>query len=779
MNSKSARLGFAFLLVCITPGISRGDEPTGKVLRGSPEAVGMRSSHLAHIDDLVQEGLDRGQMPGCVVAIGRQGKLVFLKAYGHKQVKPDRVPMTTDTVFDMASITKPVATATSIMILLDRGQVRLRNRASDYIADFAANGKKNITITQLLTHHGGLIPDNAISDYDDGVAESYRRINKLSTYVEPGSKFVYTDVGFLVLGEIIRQVSGKDVNQFSQENIFRPLQMRDTGFLPREELRRRAAPTEQRDGQWIQGEVHDPRAYRLEGVAGHAGLFSTAEDMAIYAQMMLQLGQYNGKQIISPRTVSVMTQPREVSGNLRAFGWDKLSVYSSNRAELFSEQAFGHGGFTGTVLWIDPALDLFFIFLSNRVHPDGRGSVNSLAGRLATVAVSAIDDRVMRDGREVRKPVLTGLDVLSRDQFQLLKGQRVGLITNQTGLSRQGKSNVALMSAASNVTLTALFSPEHGFEGQLDISNIEDSSDRQTGLKIFSLYGKSREPTAEQLSEIDTLVFDIQDIGTRFYTYVSTMGLAMHAAAKHGKRFVVLDRPNPINGSTVDGPVLDSGKESFVGFHTLPVRHGMTIGELARLFAAELHLDLDLHVVRNENWERTMYFDETGLAWVNPSPNMRNLNQALLYPGIGLLETTNLSVGRGTDTPFERIGAPWIDGVILAATLNGPNLPGVRFTPIRFRPNSSVFKHTDCEGIQILITDREQLNALDVGFTIAATLRRQYPSEWKFESYGRLLADAHVQTLVREASSNAAIRSSFEHELSEFRRRRAQFLLYR
>jgi uncharacterized protein YbbC (DUF1343 family) len=554
--------------------------------------------------------------------------------------------------------------------------------------------------------------------------------------------------------------------------------MRDSGFRPDAKLKQRAAPTEQRDGTWIQGEVHDPRAYRLDGVAGHAGLFSTAEDMAIYAQMMLQSGRYDNVRIMSPRSVSVMTQPREVSGNLRALGWDKLSVYSSNRAELFSDQAFGHGGFTGTVLWIDPELELFFLFLSNRVHPNGKGSINALAGRLATVAVASIDDRPAFVSEHRREAVLSGLDVLSQDQFQLLKDQRIGLITNQTGLDRRGQWNVDLLDESSDVNLCAIFSPEHGLEGKLDMAEIGDSSDAGTGLKIFSLYGKHRQPTSAQLSEVDTLVFDIQDIGTRFYTYVSTMGLAMRSAAQHGKRFVVLDRPNPINGVTVDGPILDPGRESFVGFHTLPVRHGMTTGELAKMFAAEMNLDLDLHVVRMKNWHRDMYFDETDLMWVNPSPNMRNLNQALLYPGIGLLETTNLSVGRGTDTPFERIGAPWIDSLKFAQALNNAALAGVRFTPVRFRPAASVFKNQDCEGVQILITNREQLNPLDVGFKIATTLRSQYPETWEIEAYGRLLADDRVLASVRRADRNVLMRKAFENELNEFRQRRAKFLLY-
>ena len=266
--------------------------------------------------------------------------------------------------------------------------------------------------------------------------------------------------------------------------------------------------------------------------------------------------------------------------------------------------------------------------------------------------------------------VLTGIDVLVREQFKSLNGRRIGLITNQTGIDRNGVATALLLHQAPNVQLLALFSPEHGIKGTLDTTLISNSRDGATGLKIFSLYGESREPAEDMLEGIDTLVFDIQDIGTRYYTYISTMGNAMRAAARHGLRFMVLDRPNPINGSEVTGPVLDDGSQSFVGFHRIPVRHGMTVGELAMLFNAELQMNLDLEVIRMEGWKRSDFFSETGLPWIDPSPNMRNLTQALLYPGIGLLETTNLSVGRGTDTPFEVIGAPWLDGVLLAASLN-------------------------------------------------------------------------------------------------------------
>lgn len=746
----------------------------------SPEAVGMRSERLSHIDPIVEAGLDEKKMPGCVIAIGRHGKIALLRAYGDKRVEPQVEPMTVDTVFDMASITKPVATATSTMVLVEQGKVRIRNRVSEYIPEFGVNGKEKVTIFQLLTHQGGLIPDNAIDDYNHGLEEAFNRINNLETYVEPGSRFVYTDVGFILLADIIKRTSGLNVHEFSQKHIFEPLGMTETGYLPDDELRSRAAPTEQREGKWMQGEVHDPRAYRLGGIAGHAGLFSTATDLAVYAQMMLNGGTYGGKRILSKQMVERMTRAYDVSSGTRGLGWDKQTGYSSNKAELFSDQAFGHGGFTGTVLWIDPELDMFFIFLSNRVHPDGKGSVNSLAGRVATVAAAAIDDKLIagKSSNDSLAEVHTGLDVLQASDFESLKGQRVGLITNHTGVNRLGTHNISLMAQSKNVNLAALFSPEHGIAGKLDVPQISDSTDDNTGLKVFSLYGKSRKPTSEQLAGIDTLVFDIQDIGTRFYTYISTMGLAMQEAAAHGKRFVVLDRPNPINGLNVAGPVLDTGHESFVGFHPITIRHGMTIGELAKMFQSEMNLKLDLQVVAMQNWRRSQYFDETGLPWINPSPNMRSLNEAILYPGIGLLETTNISVGRGTDTPFELFGAPWVDRFELSRRLNEADLRGVGFTPIQFTPESSVYSNEQCNGVQISITDRSTIEPVRVGLFIAATIAKLHPNEWKSENYYRLLIHRKTLQAIQQLQPFAQVEQIARSGQDEFLTRRSRFLIY-
>ncbi len=329
-----------------------------------------------------------------------------------------------------------------------------------------------------------------------------------------------------------------------------------------------------------------------------------------------------------------------------------------------------------------------------------------------------------------------------------------------------------------DVNLVALFNPEHGLFGKLDEELIEDSADPGTGIKVFSLYGSNRKPTAEMLAGIDTLVFDIQDIGTRFYTYISTMGHAMQAAAENGVRFVVLDRPNPINGVTVSGPVLDEGRQSFVGFHRLAVRHGMTTGELALMFKAELELDLEFEVVQLEGWRRTDYFDATGLPWVNPSPNMRSLTEALLYPGIGLLETTNLSVGRGTETPFELFGAPWLDGDLLARKLGALELPGVSFTALQFTPEASKFEAETCHGVSIRITDRERFEPVRTGLEIALQLRRLYAGTWEIENYDRLLGNAVVLEAIRDKRPYSEILAAYKPALEEFKQRRLLYLIY-
>jgi len=374
--------------------------------------------------------------------------------------------------------------------------------------------------------------------------------------------------------------------------------------------------------------------------------------------------------------------------------------------------------------------------------------------------------------------VLTGIDILQQDDFQQLSGRKIGLITNHTGVARDGHSTIRILNDAANVELVRIFSPEHGIAGKLDVAVVEDATEPGTGIPIVSLYGEARRPTPQMLAGIDTLVFDIQDIGTRFYTYISTMGNAMIAAADNGVRFVVLDRPNPINGVVVAGPVLDEDLQSFVGFHRLPIRHGMTVGELARMFNDELGLDLDLQVVAMRGWQRSEFFDATGLAWINPSPNMRSLTEALLYPGIGLLETTNLSVGRGTATPFEVIGAPWLDGESFARSLNALALPGVVFEATAFTPDASTYAHEACEGIKVTVTYYQRFESVTTGLSIARQLLIDYPDSWQTGRYIRLLGNAGALAALLGGEDVASIRAGYQDELDAFIKRRAAFLLY-
>lgn len=732
------------------------------------------------INPLVQKALEDGEMAGCVIAILHQDVIVYEKAFGFRHIEPTRVPMTTDAVFDLASLTKPIATATSIMKLVEDGQIALGDAVAKHIPEFAANGKENVTIRQLLVHTSGLIPDNSMKDYAGSRADMLSKIWNLPLNYPTESEFKYSDVGFIVLGELVERKTGLNVHEYSQQHIFKPLKMNDTTYIPTEALRQRAVATEKRDDKWIVGDVHDPRAYAMGGVAGHAGLFSTVQDLSIYARMMLNHGSYSGIKILNPSTFAQMTDSYNVPRGTRGLGWDKRSGYSSNRGESMSASAFGHGGFTGTAIWIDPELDTAVIFLSSRLHPDGKGTVNPLAGVIGTIAANYAKENGSSANRiHNTSEVLCGVDSLARDQFELLKGANVGLITNQTGLTRDGKPTATLLHQAPNVTLKAIFSPEHGLQGKLDQSNIADDKDPATGLPIYSLYGANRAPTDQALEGIDTLVFDIQDIGTRFYTYISTMGNAMEVASKKGIRFVVLDRPNPINGVDIEGPLLDEDVRSFVAYHNIPLRHGMTAGELAKMLAAERGWQLKLEVVKVEGWNRDMFLDQTDMFWVRPSPNMRTLNQALLYPGIGCIEFTNVSVGRGTDTPFERVGAPWIDARKVVSRLEGYQLQGVSFVPERFTPTSSKFEGEECQGFQVIITDRNKLKPVQVGLAIAHALRQEHPDAWQTSQLIKLIgSQSLIDSLLNEKDLSTIFALS-ESSVEQFRLRRKEFLLYR
>jgi uncharacterized protein YbbC (DUF1343 family) len=738
------------------------------------------------IDALVTQAIAESKLPGCVVVIGRKDEVLLRRAWGQRSIEPERTPMTIDTVFDLASLTKPIATATSLVVLAERGLVDLDAPAARYIPELAARGKGTFTVRQLLTHVSGIPVETPKSDFALGRAAAMEKIYDVQVRAQPGERFLYSDIGFLLLEEIVRRVSGQDLAAFASANVFAPLGMTETGYLPQAALRARAAPTEAKDGIFLRGDVHDPRAQLLGGIAGHAGVFSTAKDLTTYAQALLHDGAGPevlgaASRILTPHSVDSLFAPHDVPSGIRALGWDVKSSYSINRGDSLSRRAIGHGGYTGTAMWIDRDDDLFLVFLSNRVHPDGKGAVNPLIGRIATLAGLVIGpppEPVCACDASGGGHVETGIDVLRKDNFAELKGARVGLITNASGRANDGTRTIDLLSRAPDVTLVTLFSPEHGLGADRE-GRIAGGKDERSGLPVVSLYGDAFAPPPETLAGIDTLVFDIQDVGTRFYTYASTMRRAMAAAAEHHLRFVVLDRPNPIGGLEVAGPMLAaSPTSSFVNHHALPVRHGMTIGELAELFDADDHMGVRLHVVRARGWRRGDYFDATGLPWVNPSPNLRSVDEALLYPGVGLLEASNVSVGRGTATPFEVVGAPWADGPRLASALTAMALPGVAFAATTFTPTTSVYANEACQGVRVTVTGRAQFEPVRTGLAIASQLVRLHAKEWHASDLGKLLAHKEAVEATLRGRPLAEIEKTWSDGLAAFQAKREKYLLY-
>lgn len=373
--------------------------------------------------------------------------------------------------------------------------------------------------------------------------------------------------------------------------------------------------------------------------------------------------------------------------------------------------------------------------------------------------------------------VQPGAEVWAQRGFAPLAGKRIGLITNTSGRLADGRSTLDMLAASPSLSLTAIFTPEHALHASLE-GEVDDGVHAPTGLPIYSLYSDTRRPTEAMLAGLEGLVFDIQDIGTRFYTYATTLAYCMEEAAERGIPIVVLDRPNPIGGIGVSGPVLDPARQSFVAYSPVSTRHGMTMGELAQLFNRELGIDSELTVVPISGWQRTMWYDATGLGWINPSPNIRNLTQALLYPAVGPLETTNVSVGRGTDAPFEWVGAPWMDSRAVAAQLNAAGLPGVRFIPRRLTPDSSVYAGAECGGVNLLVTDRDRFDTGLTAATLAVTLNSLHRDDWDTSNLTRLWGDGRIVQQLADDFTAAEIAASWETNLERFRALRARYLLY-
>ena len=766
-----------------------------------PAVAAGQSLDWSDLDRAALDVVAAGDTPGEVILIGQGDRVLYRKALGSRATTPATEPMTTDTIFDIASLTKVVATTPAVLALVDDGKLDLDAPLGRYLKEFQGAHLAWLTVRRVLTHTAGFADIPPKEAMAKGFPDAMRLL--AAGVSEPASTapFHYSDTGFIVLAELVHRVSRESLDHFMHKRFYQPLGMRDTTFNPPTSWRARIAPTEFSQGQMLRGVVHDPRARELRGVAGHAGLFSTADDLGRFCRMLLNAGTVGGRRYLGAASVSAMFAPNGAGEATRGLGWDMASGFSRTLGSFFPLGSVGHTGFTGTSIWMDPPTRTYAIILTNRVHPSGKGSVVELRRRVSAIvgaklfAPNAAPASAEGEAQPIaatkaaglpRVRISTGLDVLESQGWAPLRGRVVGLVTNQTGVDGEGRRNVDLLAAAPGVRLQAIFSPEHGLDGTLDArvphgiyQGAGQGSGQGSGLTVWSLYGSDRRPTAAMLHGLDTLVFDIQDVGVRFYTYLTTLVYILEEAARHRISVIVLDRPDPLTGAVVEGPLMDTDLRSFTAPHPIPVRSGMTMGEFAKMVAAERKIPVKLTVVPLEQWERRMWFDETGLPWVNPSPNIRSLTQALLYSGIGLLEATNLSVGRGTETPFEVVGAPWItDPKGLADALNALDMPGISFQPVNFQPNASVYSGQMLGGVRLIVTDRDTVRPVTVGLTVGRTLIERYP-QFRPASIQNLLVNRSTMWALLRGDSLARLKQWAEADRASFLQRRASYLIYK
>ena len=884
------------------------------------------------ISSLVNDAIAQHKLPGAVVLIGRHGQPVFTQAYGSREYagEPDfdgkplaaNVPMTEDTRFDMASLTKDLATATAIMQLYEHGKLDLDAPVEKYLPAFNPQHdpqRSLVTLRLLLTHFSGEAPDVNLKDSwglaTPDRAEGFHRALTTPLAGAPGAKFVYSDINFILLGLVVETVSGQREDDYAREHIFQPLGMTETRYLPLDRtcgayakagaavvfksnatsqrnsdgtfttsisdyscpprdwipqgLLQNTAPTAHDDeskanpalnpdfDRMLRGTVNDPTARRMGGVAGHAGVFSTAHDVSLFAAALLEKLLHNtGDFPLEQSTLQLMIAPQQpghsptqiVTANLsehaqiaagmppasgvpglaphypsvkdqslRGFGWDIDTGFSKPRGVVFPIGSFGHTGFTGTSLWMDPASDTYVILLANATYPRGNPPISNLRGQVATAAAQALGLQPPHAAATAAEapsaspqaaPVQLGIDVLEAEHFAPLTTPatngmplRVGLLVNAASLDSAGRRTVDVLAHASpQLKLTTLFSPEHGLFTAQDTEHLSAERDAATGLPVTSLYGprdSDKRPSHDQLKDLDAIVIDLQDAGVHFWTYESVLDYTLEAASierkayRHMLRVIVLDRPNPLGGVAVGGPSVAAGQTSYTGTTAgMPVRHGLTFGELARLIDTLESLHVQPEVVTMTNWHRGDLWADTGLTWTPPSPNLRTPAATLLYPALGLIEQTNVSVGRGTGHPFSFFGAgapadgtaAWFKAQPVADYLAARHIPGIIFTAthetIADTANHYPFHGQTIDAVECTVTDAKLLNSPEAGLEILAALHHLYPDQFKLQRAGHLLANDEVLAALTRGDDPREIAKSYAASLITFQQTSQSVLLY-
>lgn len=762
------------------------------LLAGASLSAAAQPTDWTPLDAAVRGQIAALAIPGAVVVIGDAEHVWLRRAWGWRVRGAQPEPMTEDTIFDLASLTKVICTTTLVLQLAERGKLDLDQPAARYWPAFGSHGKQSITLRQLLSHSSGLRPGLNLRA-SDRAADVWSRLVTEAPGSPPGTQLIYSDLNFMTLGVVVERIAGRRLDEQCRRQVFEPLHMSDTGFRPAAHLGPRIAPTgpvNAESRRWLRGIVQDPTARRVGGVAGHAGLFGTADDLARFAQALLRDGP---SAPLYRATINELRQPQGAASatDWHGLGWALAAPLEPEREASPPLGSIGHTGYTGTGLWIDFKHRRFVVLLSSRLHPDGVGDARPLR-RQVLALLSSLEappppgPDLPGDPRtphpDVRPaPVWTGIDVLRQQGYAALQGQRVGLLTHLAAIDRYGWRTLDRLRHAPGVKLVRLFSPEHGLDANAE-GTVPSGTEAFSALPVVSLYGSSSRPTSAALQDIDTLVIDLQDAGARFYTYLATLGESMRAAARAGVRVVVLDRPDPAQANRVAGPMLDAGRQAFTAYAAMPVQHGMTIGELARFLANQMRVDeglsVDLEVVAMRGYRRTMAFEDTGLDWVPPSPNLRRPVTARLYPGVAWVEGAAVSVGRGTEHPFEWVGAPWIDGNQLAKSIDGLHLPGLSVRPISFVPDQPPYEGQRCQGVALTVTD---INAFDpslLGAALIQALHQHWPRQFIAGRTIGMVGSGETVSTLQDGVSPWAARRQWEKAWGDFMQRRARALIY-
>jgi len=714
--------------------------------------------------DALKQAVGDARAPGAVGCVGDATTDYLIDAFGDRQRVPEPLAARTDTPYDLASLTKVVATTTALLLLWEEGRFDLDQPAGAIVPVPAFN---RFTVRHLLLHTSGLTAGQPWYRDATSLTEMLQRAAALELARTPGARRQYSDIGFMILGKMVELIAGDALDAFCRARLWRPLGMTRTDFRPPAEWAAACAATE--DCAWrkriIVGEVHDENAFAAGGVAGHAGLFSTAQDLAKFCRALL------GGQVLRPETLRMMTRVGQVpSYPWQGLGWKVDPWGDSSEGYLPTRAAFGHTGWTGTSLWLDRETGLFAILLSNTCHPSRQRRDNRALRR-------AFHSAVARRFYTSRTNAHGGLDRVLWDFYRPLAGARVALLTNSAAINQTGLRIRETLQLHSDVALRRIYSPEHGYEGEAEAGATVAS--RQGAVPVTSLYGPQKRPCLDELKDIDYFVVDLPDVGARYYTYAHTMKECLHACVEAKKPVIVLDRPNPLGGVTLEGPVAQRAG-SPVCWGAVPVRHGMTLGEIAVFFQnTELKgKKLDLRVNLLDNWPRAFLFHQCALPWVAPSPNIPHPETALLYVGTCLFEGTNLSEGRGTDRPFHLVGTPWLDPLAVIKELAPEEYAGCALRPTFFTPRSIPGRAVDprfrdqlCRGIHVAVVDAARARPFTTALALLRAIRRRHPDEFAWNPFFDTLAGGPaVREQIEAATPALDIVASFRPGLDAYER---------